>query len=153
MRFAPFAATLVLMAGCGDSKKKDSGTTPPPPPVAQAINAGPVVQSVPPPLTGTHLDGADTAYQPRNVRAAKSEGKSIELVLRSTPPGAVASIDGVAIGKTPTFWSGPKDHNNHVFTFVKSGYAMARYRFVSTQSGVVHGSLQRLVPGDLDAGL
>ena len=99
----------------------------------------------PSPPTGAHLDGTDTEYRPRNYRPATRDGKSIELFLRSTPPGASASIDGKAMGITPTFWSGTADGQSHEFTFVKAGYAMARYRFVATQNGVVHGTLKPLV--------
>ncbi len=122
------------------------------------IDAAPVAEAVaeavalpPAPLTGTHLDGAG-GYQPathtvRPQTPPRSQGKSIELVLRSTPPGAIASIDGKPIGNTPTLWLGKADGQAHEYTFTKQGYSMARYRFVSTQSGVVHGSLSALVVG------
>ena len=102
------------------------------------------------PLTGMHLDSATSSYRPsgyppRPLLPHRSQGKTVELVLRSTPPGAVASIDGKAIGTTPTFWQGIADGRAHEYTFTKKGYSMARYRFVVTQSGVVHGSLAALV--------
>lgn len=96
------------------------------------------------PVVGTHLDGETSPYQPRGYEPKKAKGKVIDLVLRSTPPGAIASIDGREIGVTPTFWSGSLDPRPHEFTFVKAGHAMARYRFVATHSGVVHGSLTPL---------
>jgi hypothetical protein len=104
------------------------------------------------PLTGTHIDGEGSSYRPagpqfRGLPPSRNRGKEIELVLRSTPPGAIASIDGKPIGNTPTFWHGPADGKPHEYTFTKEGYAIARYRFVSTQSGVVHGSLKALVVG------
>lgn len=95
------------------------------------------------PPTGTHLDGA-LGYQPRGHVPKATKGKTIELVLRSTPPGAIASIDGKEIGVTPTFWSGYGGHRARNFTFVKEGHTMARYRFVATHSGVVHGTLAKL---------
>jgi hypothetical protein len=106
------------------------------------------------PLTGTHLDSAvstyrpSAAYQPRPPLPRKATGKTIELVLRSTPSGAIASIDGKAIGSTPTFWQGIADGHPHEYTFTKEGYSMARYRFVAIQSGVVHSSLSALVIND-----
>ncbi len=102
--------------------------------------------------TGTHLDG-DATYQPVGYaptvpRNARTKSKTIELVLRSSPPGATASIDGKTIGVTPTFWSGKADQRAHEFTFVKAGFSMARYRFVATHSGIVHGSLTVLQKND-----
>ncbi len=91
-----------------------------------------------------HLDGVDTGYRPREYRPSAHEGKTIELFLRSSPPGANASMDGKNIGVTPTFWTGVADHQSHEFTFVKDGYAMARYRFVARQNGIVHGTLEPL---------
>jgi hypothetical protein len=105
------------------------------------------------PLTGTHIDDHDDGYRPAAYQPARPstlrgpQHKDIELVLRSSPPGAIASIDGRAIGNTPTFWHGAADGKPHEYTFTKKGYSMARYRFVSTQSGVVHGSLKALVVG------
>ena len=64
--------------------------------------------------------------------------------MRSTPPGAVAAVDGITVGPTPTLWEGTVDGRAREFTFVLPGYAIARYRFVPTQSGVVHGTLGRL---------
>lgn len=109
------------------------------------------------PLTGTHIDGPGDGYRPASYQPSRPSSlrapkkKDIELVLRSSPPGAIASIDGKAIGTTPTFWHGPADGKAHEYTFTKQGYAMARYRFVSTQSGVIHGSLKALVVGSEDA--
>ncbi len=99
------------------------------------------------PAAGTHLDGT-LGYQPLGHVPKASKGKTIELVLRSTPPGATASIDGKEIGVTPTFWSGSADQRAHEFTFIKPGHTMARYRFVATHSGVVHGKLAKLQTRD-----
>jgi hypothetical protein len=99
-----------------------------------------------------HLDGADVEYEParREVRAAR-KGRPIELILRSTPAGAIAAVDGEAVGPTPAVWEGDTDGRAREFTFVLPGYAIARYRFVPMQSGVVHGTLGRL-KSDPDAG-
>ena len=120
--------------------------SPVPPPVLPAA-----------PLTGTHIDGDGNGYRPAGYASTRPtpqrnpKAKAIELVLRSTPPGAIASIDGKPIGNTPTYWHGFADGQPHEYTFTKKGYSMARYRFVSTQSGVVHGSLSRLVVGSDEA--
>ena len=140
---------LTTTQGCGDkeaAQKEDSNesTTTPAPDAAEAAEV-PIAKQEPP-LTGTHLDSTSTEYQPRpGWQSQSARGKRIQLVLRSSPPGAVASIDGKSIGTTPSFWSGPADDQSHEYTFTKEGYAMARYRFVATQSGVVHGTLKPLV--------
>jgi hypothetical protein len=72
--------------------------------------------------------------------------------LRSTPSGATASVDGVVIGTTPTFWAGDANNKEHEFTFVRVGYAAARYRFVPITSGVIHARLES-VADDSDAGV
>jgi hypothetical protein len=106
--------------------------------------------SKPAPTTGTHLDTSTSTYQPRSFQPTsitkRETAKTIELILRSTPPGATASIDGKPIGITPTYWRGVADGKSHEYTFTLDGYAMARYRFVSTQSGVIHGTLTSLLP-------
>jgi hypothetical protein len=96
-----------------------------------------------------HLDDVVPARRPRRVAkpAASESGadeRQIVLTLRSSPSNAVVSIDGVAIGRTPTVWEGPAAHKSREFTFVLPGYAMARYRFVPITSGVVHGTLTKL---------
>lgn len=98
-----------------------------------------------------HLDGADIEYEGGRRDARPRKGRPIELVLRSTPPGAIAAIDGVAIGPTPAVWQGSTDGTPREFTFVLPGYAIARYRFIPMQSGVVHGTLGRL-KSEPDAG-
>jgi hypothetical protein len=131
----------------GDEAPEDAGP-------ATATRSEPALPD--PPRPGLHLDGVDTSYRPNRPVARPRQGREIELVLRSSPPGASASIDGKQIGVTPTFWRGTSDDQPHEYTFVKEGYAMARYRFVATHSGVVHGTLQPLVKeeeeGPSDAG-
>jgi hypothetical protein len=94
-----------------------------------------------------HLDPDPEPSKPKKV-ARPREARPIELILRSTPPGATASIDGTAIGKTPAYWEGAADGRRRDVTFALPGYAVARYRFVPTRSGVVHGSLRRLAKAD-----
>lgn len=161
-RLFVLVTTLALGAGCVDKGTTQNGEelvpaaqeakpSQAPPADSDAAPESPPDTPVPSaPLTGTHLDGASTAYRPATYpptahRRPPAKGKTIELVLRSTPPGATASIDGKPIGSTPTFWRGVADGQPHEYTFTKKGYSMARYRFVATQSGVVHGSLAALV--------
>ena len=56
----------------------------------------------------------------------------------------MAAVDGVAVGPTPALWEGTADGRPRDFTFVLPGHSIARYKFVPTQSGVVHGTLTRL---------
>ncbi len=98
-----------------------------------------------------HLDGADIEYEAARRDDRPRKGRPIELVLRSTPSGATAAIDGVAIGRTPAVWQGSTDGSPREFTFVLPGYSIARYRFIPMQSGVVHGTLGRL-KSEPDAG-
>jgi hypothetical protein len=78
--------------------------------------------------------------------------RPIDIVLRSSPPGATAAVDGVPIGPTPAYWSGDANGREREFTFVLPGYAFARYRFVPITSGVVHARLE-LLTNDPDAGV
>lgn len=104
------------------------------------------------PAAELHLDGADVEYEAgRREKPASRKARPIELVLRSTPPGAIAAVDGAAVGPTPAVWQGSTDGRPREFTFVLPGYAIARYRFIPMQSGVVHGTLGRL-KADPDAG-
>lgn len=98
-----------------------------------------------------HLDGADIEYEAARRDVRPHKGRLIELVLRSTPSGAIAAMDGVPIGPTPAVWQGETDGRPREFTFVLPGYAIARYRFIPMQSGVVHGTLGRL-KSEPDAG-
>lgn len=159
-RVAAFVLSLLyLAAACKSEQQADAMVEDKPAPalalVEQKPAAAPAKEPTPVRPLGAHLDGTDTEYRPRDYRPSTRDGKTIELFLRSTPPGASAAMDGKAMGITPTFWSGVADGQSHEFTFVKAGYAMARYRFVATQNGVVHGTLKPLAkapPAELDAG-
>ena len=139
-----------VSVGCATEDAADRVVTQPPKSeVTHVSDASVVAEPLPSAITvapsvGTHLDGDATGYRPRGFQPKQEKGKTIELVLRSTPPGATASIDGRSIGVTPTFWSGRADQQAHEFTFVKDGHVMARYRVVATHSGVVHGTLSPL---------
>lgn len=96
---------------------------------------------------GFHLDADPEPSRP-HIEPRRREAQPIDLVLRSTPSGATASIDGKAVGKTPAYWQGTADGRPRDVTFALPGYAVARYRFVPVRSGVVHGSLRRLVTAE-----
>lgn len=157
-RLAAAGLAVLLAAACSDEEPapRAPAAAPRPPAVEGAPPArdagAPVTPPPQQPAGGFHLDDATMEYRPRATRRSARRERSIELVLRSTPPGAAAAVDGVVVGTTPTYWSGHADGSKHEFTFVKPGYAMARYRFVPTQSGVVHGSLEPLVTTSPDAG-
>lgn len=153
-RVAAFALSLLCLAACKSEQQADAEAEVKPAPAEQKLATDPPKDSEPTPVKplGAHLDGTDTEYRPRDYQPNTRDGKPIELFLRSTPPGASAAMDGKAIGITPTFWSGIADRQSHEFTFVKAGYAMARYRFVATQNGVVHGTLKPLAKAPPPAG-
>jgi PEGA domain len=94
------------------------------------------------PETGFHLDDPEVEYEIPRRGSRPRKGRTIQIVLRSSPPGAVAAVDGVAVGPTPTLWEGTVDATPREFTFVLPGYAIARYRFVPTRNGIVHGTLE-----------
>ena len=98
-----------------------------------------------------HLDGADVEYEATRRDAHPHKSRPIELILRSSPTGAIAAVDGVPVGPTPAVWEGATDGRPREFTFVLPGYSIARYRFIPMQSGVVHGTLGRL-KAEIDAG-
>jgi hypothetical protein len=128
---------VVIAIGCatacsGDGAPKPTTaepprTAPPPPPTA-ARPRTPVVELpvTPPPPPSPSPTG----------------GHTIDLTLRSSPSGARAAVDGVPVGNTPTHWSIDADGHEHEFTFDRPGYALARYRFVPVQSGVIHARLE-----------
>ena len=131
------------MIGCapGDGNKAPG----PEPPQAAPADATPA----PPPDDAEPLDVAP-AWRPPTEPTNRA--RTLEITLRSTPPGAIAAVDGKVIGATPTFWRGKTTGRDREFTFVLADHAMARYRFVPTTSGVVHATLKPLVRDDDDAG-
>ncbi len=92
-----------------------------------------------------HLD--DDTTGPRSLQPSTLQpphpGHPIDVMLRSSPPGATVSVDGVVVGTTPAYWYGAADGREHEFTFVLPGHAVARYRFVPVSNGFIHA---RLVP-------
>lgn len=160
------APALLLVACSGDrGERRDPPPAPPAPPTPAPADATAALEppTLPPPVvggvtqlptfdpaSGFHLDQAPTARP--GARAATRDRKPGQLLLRSTPAGAVAAVDGVIIGRTPVLWEGALDGEAHEFTFAMAGHALARYRFVPVTSGVVHGTLVKLTD-DRDAGV
>ena len=135
------AALSLHVIGCDSDSQPAQPVTdaapPPPPPIDAAALA----------LFPVQLDDAGRGA----ARPPKPARKTIQIILRSTPPGAIAAVDGKIIGKTPTYWEGAATGRAREFTFVLSGYGMARYRFVPIKSGVVHATLDRVMMSS-DAG-
>ena len=148
---------LLLVGAC--SEKADA----PAPPPGSASQAAPVPAdaAVAPsdgitaigtfdPDSGMHLDDeappvTAPSQSPAMPPRPGSHGKPIDVVLKSSPSGAMAAVDGVQIGPTPTYWNnGAADGHEHEFTFVLRGYAAARYRFVPIASGVIHARLEAI---------
>jgi len=134
---------LAVVAACSGE-----GATPTPPPETRAASAPEAGATTPRPQvaapldpSGMHLDD-DVPGRPSRV-ATKRAARPVEITLRSTPPGATVSVDGVELGVTPQLWDGPT--GKHEFTFTLPGHAMARYRFHVTTSGLVHARLDPVV--------
>lgn len=124
------AICLVLGTACSSK--------PAPPPIEHVVphDAGVVEPPAFDPMTDVPLGHAT------GRPAAPRGSHPIDVVLRSSPSGAMAAIDGVLIGTTPTYWAGDANGREHEFLFVRKGYAYARYRFVPVTSGVVHARLE-----------
>jgi hypothetical protein len=140
-------APLPAVQAGAESELEGTAPAPPEPPSSGRAR-------VSTPASEFHLDDGEIAYRPRPRRApAREERATIHITLKSTPSGAMAAVDGVPVGRTPAFWDGEVTGQPHEFTFVLPGYAMARYRFVPTTHGIVHGTLKRLSTEAGDAGL
>jgi len=100
--------------------------------------------SDPPASAGVDDPEVPVAAEPVPVR----ERKVVLVSLESTPTGAIALVDGVMIGNTPTHWQGEANGCVHEFRFELPGYKTPRYRFVPVQDGFVHGKLERIPEGD-----
>jgi hypothetical protein len=154
LRFVCAAVTALAACNGGGSDKHEPPAVPSTalvdaatvPPIDAGITAVPTFD----PASGFHLDDAP-APRPGGRNAARDR-KPVQLLLRSTPAGAIAAVDGVRLGPTPVLWDGSLDGQPHEFTFVMAGHALARYRFVPVTSGIVHGTLVKLTD-DLDAGV
>ncbi|HEY4055625.1 MAG TPA: PEGA domain-containing protein [Kofleriaceae bacterium] len=143
-------ACSMLISACGKPAQD-------PPPPTEPVPAAPADAAVDgisqigsyDPASGAHLDDDGPAVP--TAKPGKRTGKPIEIMLRSTPSGARAYVDGNFVGVTPTYWPGDTGAE-HEFTFAMPQYELARYRFVPVQTGVLHARLE-LVIGDVAAGM
>lgn len=133
------ALLLVTLAACsskGDAPKQEP--PPPPPPDAPVDSITEIGANDPDRFTDP-----DPTHRPPGKPARNRPSRPIDIILKSSPTGASAAVDGVVIGRTPAYWYGDADGREHEFTFVLPGHAVGRYRFVPIQGGTVHA---RLVP-------
>jgi len=131
-----YVLAVLAITACGGSAAPASE-----PPAAVIDAAPPAIDAAPTPAPApvTGDDGPDP--QP-GARPAVRGHRMLELLLQSTPPGALAAVDGVIVGATPTYWQGEFTGEQREFTFIRPGYAIARYQFVPVVNGIVHGRLQ-----------
>lgn len=154
-------AFFALLAGCSGDDGGAEPKAPPPPMPAYLIDAGPAPLAESPtviptydPASGYHLDDAEGGSATRRTeRAPPRERRILQLMLKSTPSGAIAAVDGKVLGRTPLFWEGEFTGREREFTFVLPGYSMARYRFVPVSDGFVHGRLEKVSSDVGDAGV
>jgi len=134
-----WSCLLVLVACSGGESTPPPKPAPPPP--AAPVDAGITTIGTNDPDRFTDPDPSRSVGQPvRTTR--KVPHRPIDIMLKSTPSGAMAAVDGVTIGHTPAYWYGEADGRDHEFTFVLAGHAVGRYRFVPIQSGTVHARLE-----------
>lgn len=147
------ALPLLLLAACSGNDEAapakhqaqpaitfGSGAPPPPPPGVDP--------------SAVHLDDYGSTVRPVAPQPLPGrERRAIDVTLRSSPPGALAAVDGTPIGNTPAFWSGFADGREHQFVFTLPGHAIARYRFVPVSSGVIHARLDPIAEDRTDAGV
>jgi hypothetical protein len=144
---------LVVGAACSSSGSGD----PPPTPAPQHPSDAGVIDGITSigsydPASGRHLDD-DVPRTAVQHQKSNRPAKPIDVVLKSTPAGAMAAVDGSPIGYTPTLWQGDADGREHDFTFEKPGHTLAHYRFIPIASGVVHARLVPIADDRLDAGV
>lgn len=117
-------------------------------PAAQPKPAAPTTATTAPAAADGWLDPMPASREPWPARQAATAGRSkrtVQLMLRSTPPGATVMIDGEHVGITPAFWEGEVTSKPRDFVFILPGHAIGRYRFVATHDSIVHPSLKKLV--------
>jgi hypothetical protein len=152
-------AVLMLLAGTaacsGKHEHKDKAEPPPgPATVLVPTDGGMEAVTVPPGVdpTAVHVDDVGPYRPVQPPTGPARERRPIDVTLRSSPPGAVVSVDGNPLGNTPAFWNGYADGREHTFVFTLPGHALARYRFVPVSSGVLHARLEAILE-EHDAGV
>jgi hypothetical protein len=140
-------AIVLTIAACSSDHDKPAPTPPPPPADAATIDG---ITTVGTPDPNAHLDEDPTgpvAARPTNKRP----GRQIEILLRSSPPNSTVYVDGLEVGRTPTYWIG-ETGAEHEFTFSLPRHALARYKFFPITTGTLHARLDP-VANDVDAGV
>ena len=129
----PLAIATSLVIGCGGGDDAPPSPAPTPLPiVVDAAVVAPPAEEVP-----SELPQGGMGMPAPTKGAGKRTARPIEVMLRSSPAGAQAFVDGVLVGTTPTFWQG-ETGAEHEFTFVAPKHAYQRYRFWPVQTGVLH---------------
>lgn len=158
MKLGLAVIALFMASACSGDDDAPSPTKTPSPAVVLVPGDGGVPSqavTVPPGVdpSSVHLDDYSGSHRPTTPQPlAGRERRAIDVTLRSTPPGAMAAVDGTPIGNTPAFWSGYADGREHQFVFTLPGHAIARYRFVPVSSGVIHARLDPIAE-ERDAGV
>jgi hypothetical protein len=138
------AAAAVACSG-GDDGDRTVTVTPPPAPatVVAPVDAPPGDGSTTLPDTdpSLHLDEGDVTVASDPLPPRARSRRLLEIILRSTPSGATAVVDGKVVGVTPTYWEGEFTGRARDFTFVLPGHTLGRYKFVPIQNGIVHARL------------
>lgn len=143
---------LLLLALASCSSKSEAPPETPPPGDARAAPLDSITEiggTDPNRFTDPDPSRRTTATKPPQKRPSRP----IDIILKSSPPGADAAVDGVIVGRTPAYWYGEADGHEHEFTFVMYGHNSARYRFVPIQSGTVHAKLDVTSDDVPDAGV
>ncbi len=147
------AASLIVLAGLAACKGDERSPSAPPPPPTTAVSVDAGVATVAldagnrtlPTHNPTGLYAEDEIPATRPVaRVGSRDRRVVQLLLRSSPSGATAAVDGVRLGATPVLWEGELTGLTREVTFVLAGHALARYRFVPVTSGIVHGTLAKV---------
>ena len=138
-RFSVLVLALLATACSGKDAPTESVATEQPPtePHAEVATAA-EPESAPPAAPGIQ------PYAPMRVMPAQPQPPPLEILLRSTPAGAIAIVDGKELGATPVLWRSRAGTRAKDFTFTLTGYAPAQYRFIPTKSGIVHATLKQL---------
>jgi hypothetical protein len=70
------------------------------------------------------------------------------VTLRSTPGGALVTVDGHAVGSTPAISDVEADGKLHDFAFTLPGYEPWKVKFSPIKDGVVHATMKQIVTAD-----
>jgi len=145
------ALIMALVAACS-SKSEEPAPAQPAVPAVPADAAVDGITQIGEPDPTRHLDD-DGAPTRTPTRTRQRPSTPIGVMMKSTPGGADAYVDGQHVGVTPHYWQGDADGQEHTFTFILRGHAVAHYRFVPITSGVVHVTLERVAVDVTDGGL